>query len=239
VGRTAQDKALRSRKPTAIEPGRYTVILEPAAVTELLWYLVGAMDARSADEGRSFFSKPGGGTKLGETLFGPNITIRSSLGDATLPCAPFAHTGLPAEAVTWIDKGRVNALNYSRFWAQKQGRKPTAAANTMELLGGEAESTDALLKGVKRGLLVTRFWYTNLLTPETLLATGLTRDGVFLVENGEVTRPVTNFRWNESPLTMLKNADAMTKQTFRVDGSTRVPALRTHDFHMASISDAV
>ena len=92
---------------------------------------------------------------------------------------------------------------------------------------------------MKRGLLVTRFWYTRTLDEQLALVTGLTRDGVFLVENGKVTGPVNNFRWNESPLTMLKNCDALTRQTWRVDRTTRVPALRTHEFNMASLSDAV
>ncbi|HVE82041.1 MAG TPA: metallopeptidase TldD-related protein, partial [Myxococcales bacterium] len=125
VGAVARDKAVKSAKPTKLEPGRYTVVLEPAAVAELLQFMVFSMDARSADEGRSFFARPGGGNKLGEQLFGPHITISSPLGDPLLPVPPFGMDGLALTPTTWIDKGAVKALAYSRYWAQKQGKAPT------------------------------------------------------------------------------------------------------------------
>jgi predicted Zn-dependent protease len=241
VGAVARDKALKSARPTRLDPGRYTVVLEPAAVAELLGFMVFAMDARSADEGRSFFSRPGGGNRIGETIFGPNITLSSPLADPLLPVPPFGPDGLALSPTTWIDQGTVKALAYSRYWAQKQGKAPTEAPGGLLLAGGTATAED-LLKGVKRGVLITRFWYSRPLDPQTLLATGLTRDGVFLIEDGAVSRPVNNFRWNESPIQMLKNADALTRETFQVPGDSvaiRVPALRTHEFNLASVSDAV
>ena len=239
VVRAACDKATRSAHARPLPPGNYTVVLEPAAVGDLLGFLGAPLDARSVDEGRSAFTKKGGGSKLGERIASDLITLRSDPADPELPVAPFDEgDGLVRKPIDWIDKGKLAALYYSRYWAQKTGKEATGLGG-WHLLGGKAGSIEELVAGVKRGLLVTRFWYTRVLDPQLALATGLTRDGVFLVENGKVTTPVNNFRWNESPLTMLKNCDALTSQTWRVDSSTRVPALRTHDFNMASLSDAV
>ncbi|HYV45391.1 MAG TPA: TldD/PmbA family protein [Myxococcaceae bacterium] len=241
VGAVARDKALKSAKPTKLDPGRYTVVLEPAAVAELLSFMLFAMEAREADEGQSFFAKPGGGNKIGEQLFGPHVTISSPVGDPLLPLRPFDEDGLALSPTTWIDKGVVKALSYSRYWAKKQGKTPTGFPSSVLMAGGTA-TTEDLVKGVKKGVLITRFWYCQSVDPETLLTTGLTRDGVFLIEDGAVTRPVNNFRWNESPIQMLKNADALTRETYRVAGDflpVRVPALRTNEFNLASISDAV
>jgi predicted Zn-dependent protease len=245
LAHTAIDKAARSMKPRRLEPGRYTVVLEPSAVAYLCGNLPGAMSARSADEGRSFFAKPGGGTRVGEKIFGDAITIRTNPADAEAPSAPFDGQGLPLGARAWIDKGTVTGLVYSRYWAKKQGKAPTGSPDVWHFPAGTAESTDALIKDVKRGVLITRFWYIRSVDPQTILFTGLTRDGVFLIENGEVAAPVNNFRFNESPVTVLKNADAFTRQLVRAvmpegrAGRYRVPAVRTHEFNLASISDAV
>ncbi len=238
---TAIDKAVRSREPHALEPGKYSVVLEPQAVSDLLEYLLYALDARSADEGRSFFSKRGG-TKLGEKLFAPMVTLRSDpLNDRT-PGSPFDGEGLPLGPVTWIDEGRLGALAYSRYWAHKQGKKPTGAHSSFELSGGSASSVDELIKHVKRGLLVTRFWYIRSLEPRELSVTGLTRDGVFLIENGKIAHPVNNFRFNDSPARVLAACQGMTKDSVRVPsygGVVRVPALLADGFNMASVSKAV
>jgi predicted Zn-dependent protease len=236
--KVAIDKAVRSAKPKKLDPGRYTVVLEPAAVADLLGFLTGSLSARGADEGRSFFAKPGGGTRVGDKIFGDAITLRSDPTSADLPIAPFDGEGLPLAPTTWIDKGTVKALTYSRFWAKKQGKPPTGNPGAFHLAGGTA-TTDDLLRGVKRGVLVTRLWYIRMVDPQAILATGLTRDGVFLIENGAVVAPVNNFRFNESPVTMLSRADALTKNTVRASARLRVPALRTHEFNLASISDAV
>lgn len=238
----AIDKAVRSRSPARLEPGKYTVVLEPNAAGELVSFLGFALDARAADEGRSFFSRPGGGTRLDENLFGEHTTLTSDAPDPTAPPSPFDGEGLPLEPATWIDKGKLVRLRYTRFWAQKQGKLPTGFPSKLELAGGTAASVEELIKGVKRGLLVTRLWYTRWLDPQSLTITGLTRDGTFLIENGEITRPVNNFRFNESPANMLKNADASTKQTWRVPyggGRVKAPAIRAAEFNMASISEAV
>jgi predicted Zn-dependent protease len=238
VAGTAVDKAARSRAPRRLDPGRYTVVLEPAAVAELLRFLLFAFDARRADEGRSFFSKAGGGTKLGDKIFPDWITLRSDPADPKNPSAPFDNEGVPLKAVSWIDKGTVAALRYSRFWADKQKKTPNGMAQNQHLLGGSATPAE-LVKGVKRGILVTRFFYIRLVDPQSVLATGLTRDGVFLIENGEIVGPVNNFRFNESPVMMLKNSDALSIETARTEGGHRVPAIRTHEFNLASISEAI
>jgi predicted Zn-dependent protease len=237
LSRTAIDKALRSASPRAIPPGKYTVILEPQAVAEMLMYLVGEMDARSADEGRSFFTG-----KVGKKVVADFVSLRSDATDPETPSAAFDGEGMPLAPQSWIDGGVVKDLFVSRYWAQKQGTKPTGNHEVFKLSGGKAESIDELVRGTKRGLLVTRFWYNRMLEPQTVMLTGLTRDGLFLVEDGKVTAPVTNFRYNESPITVLKNVDAMTRKTIRTasyEGKWHVPALRTHEFTMASSSAAV
>lgn len=235
----ATRKAIASAgTPQRVDPGRYEVVLEPAAVAELLDFLTGALDARRADEGRSFFSKAGGGTKLGDKLFGDTITLRSDPTDALNPGAPFAGDGLAYAAQTWIDKGKIAGLTYGRFWADKQKKAPTGHPGVWSLAGGTAANVDELVAGVKQGVLITRFWYTRWVDPQTILITGLTRDGTFVIKDGKLAGPTTNFRFNESPVTMLANAVAMTKDPVRI-GGFRVPAIRCTGFNLASVSEAV
>ncbi len=238
--KVAAKKAKQSAHPKTLEPGHYTVVLEPPAVAELLGFLFNSLDARSIDEGRSALSRHGGASPLGELIASPIVTLRSNPADPDMPCAPFDGEGLPREPIVWIENGALKSLSYSRYWAAKQGKKPTSMGG-WHLTGGVAESSDELVKGVKRGLLVTRFWYTRHLDPQKGLITGLTRDGVLLIENGEIVGPVNNFRFNESPFNMLKNCDAMTRKTTRVSSFflTCVPAIRTNRFKMASISVAI
>ena len=241
LAKTATDKATSSANPQKLEPGRYTVVLEPAAVADLLAFLTEAFEARAADEGRSFFSKAGGGTRVGEKIFADAVTLETNPMDPETPGAPFDDEGLPIKATKWIDRGVATALNYSRYWAAKKGTAPTGQCAIAKLYGGTAARQQDLYAGIQRGLLVTRFWYTRWLDPKAVVITGLTRDGVFLIEDGKITKPVQNFRFNESPVTMLKNVDMMTTATVRVPrgGLWRVPALRTHDFNFASVSAAV
>lgn len=241
LAETACAKALASRSPTPLAPGRYTVVLEPAAVAELLSFLVASLDARSADEGRSFFTKAGAGTRVGERLFAPAIHLTSDPASDLTPSSPFDDEGLPLRRTAWIEGGVLRQLAYSRYWAQKRGVAPTGSHARVLLRGGDAASTDALVAQVKRGLLVTRLWYTRWVDPQAILITGLTRDGLFLIEHGKVTRPVSNFRFNESPVTMLARCTGLTRETFRAphEGGLRVPALACEGFHMASVSQAV
>jgi len=241
---TAVRKARESANSVAIEPGRYTVVLEPTAVANLLGLLVGAMNARAADEGRSFFSKRGGGNKIGERVVDERVTILSDPWDPDLLAQPFGGDGQPNQRTVWIEGGVVRTLNYDRYWAQRQNVAPTGAAG-LKMMGGEA-SLDDLVRSTERGVLVTRFWYIRGLDPRSILYTGLTRDGTFLIENGRITRAVRNMRFNESPVTMLNNLELLGRP-IRVSGSesgdigqaVAVPPLKTRDFNFQSISDAV
>ncbi|HSK03504.1 MAG TPA: metallopeptidase TldD-related protein, partial [Kofleriaceae bacterium] len=237
LAKVAVDKAMRSARPARLDPGRYTVVLEPAAVAGLLGFLTGSLDARRADEGRSFFAKPGGATRIGDRLFPETITLRSDPSDPQLAVPPFDREGLALQPATWVDKGTVRALSYGRYWAKRQG-KPATGQPAGWILDGGAASREQLIKGVARGVLITRFWYMRWLDPKALLVTGLTRDGVFRIENGAIAGPVNNFRFNESPVQMLARCDALSAPVLTED-NRRAPALRTHDFHLASISEAV
>ena len=227
------------RNPKRLEPGNYTVVLEPTAVSDLV-QLIG-FNARAAEEGRSFLSKKGGGTLLGEKLFPEFITLRTDPFDKRTPAAGVGAGGLPAAPVTWIDKGVVKNLLYDRYWALQTGKQPTPSAGHLVLDGG-ADSLESLIGGVERGLLVTRFWYLRVVNPQTLQYTGLTRDGLFLIENGKVTSPAGNFRFNESPVRLLQNVLKMgvpeRAQGGEGDGMI-APALVVKDFPFTSISDAV
>ncbi|MBD2756486.1 TldD/PmbA family protein [Spirosoma validum] len=232
----AIQKAKASQKPAALEPGKYTVILEPLAAGELVQFMVRAMEARTADEGRSFLSKKGGGTRLGEKLLDERVTIYSDPMDAQIPSSPFSSEGYPQEKVMWFDKGVVKNLSYSAYWAKQKGVKPLPEPSGFVMMGG-TQSLAELIKGTEKGILVTRFWYTRWLDPQTLLYTGLTRDGTFFIDNGQIKHPVKNFRFNESPVIMLNNLEALGTPV-RTRGNL-VPPMRIRDFTFSSLSDAV
>ncbi|HEY9229725.1 MAG TPA: TldD/PmbA family protein [Gemmatimonadaceae bacterium] len=242
VAKQAIDKARLSRNPVAIEPGRYTVILEPQAVGDLVQLLAFSLDARSADEGRSPFSKQGGGTKIGEKIVDERVTIFSDPADPQLLSNTFDGQGLPARRQVFIENGVLKKLTYSRFWAKKNNKEPDAGTNAVKFVGG-TQTTEDLIKSTNRGILVTRLWYLRQVDPRTILYTGLTRDGTFLIENGKITKSVKNLRFNESPLFMLNNLEAL-GQTARVAGTEGggdvvMPAIKVKDFNFTSLSDAV
>ena len=242
----AIEKAAKSRNPSAIEPGKYTVVLEPAALADLLIFMAFSADARQADEGRSFFSKKGGGNRVGEQVAGESVNVYSDPHHPLAPSLTFDGQGLPVTRSVWFEKGVLKDLIYSRFWAEKTGRKPTAGPNNIIMDGGTA-TIDELVAGTERGVLVTRFWYIRPLDPQTLLFTGLTRDGLFLIEKGKVTRPVKNMRWNESPIVAFNNVEAMSAPERVVSGegfggsglALVCPAARIREFTFSSGSDAV
>ncbi len=243
AARVSIEKCLRGVDKKRLEPGKYTVILEPAAVSDLIGYLGWSFSARQAEQGQSFLSRKGkeGETLLGEKLFPEIITLRSDPFNKQLESLPWGPSLLPNERMSWIEKGVVKNLYYDRFWASQASKKPTPWPSNL-ILDGQNHSFSDLIKSVERGVLVTRFWYIRTLQPQTLQVTGLTRDGVFLVENGKVTAPVMNFRWNESPVRVLQNTKMLT-QPVRTQGaeagSSLAPALVATDFNFASISDAV
>jgi predicted Zn-dependent protease len=239
IGRIAAQKAVASRNPQTIEPGLYTAVLEPAAVTDLVPLLNFAMSARTADEGRSPFSKPGGGTRIGEKVMDERVTLYSDPADPQLLGQPFDNEGLPLARTMWVEKGVLRNLAYSRFWAQKQGKQPTGSmlAGGLALTGG-TKSTEELIAGCARGILVTHFFYIRSLDPRTVLQTGLTRDGTFLIENGTITKSLKNFRWNESPLLMLNRLEDIGRPVLTTSGRL-MPPLRIREFNFASLSEAV
>jgi predicted Zn-dependent protease len=240
IGRIAAQKAVASRNPQSIEPGMYAAVLEPQAVNDLVPLLGGALNARNADEGRSAFSKPGGGNRIGDKIADERVTLYSDPADPALRGAPFDNEGLPVRRIVWIEKGILKSLSYSRYWAQKHGTRPTGTQALLGglMLAGGTRSTEDLIASCERGVLVTHFFYIRSLDPRTVLQTGLTRDGAFLIENGRITRALKNFRWNESPLLMLNRLNDIGRPEPTVAGRM-MPALSVQDFNFTSLSDAV
>ena len=245
LGARAIEKARASMNPVAIEPGRYTVVLEPTAVGNLVQLLGFALNARAADEGRSFFTKQGGGNKIGLKVVDERVTLTSDPLDPEAAALPFTPEGVPTKKTTWIENGVVRNLAYDRYWAQKQGKSATPLIGSLKMSGGTT-SMEELIASTARGILVTRFWYIRPVDPRTVLYTGLTRDGTFLIEDGKITKAVKNLRYNESPVFMLNNLDAMgpsVRVSASEDGSPGfaivVPPIKAHDFNFTSLSDAV
>ncbi|HET9274457.1 MAG TPA: TldD/PmbA family protein [Gemmatimonadales bacterium] len=243
VSATAIEKARLSRNPVAIEPGRYTVILEPQAVGDLVQLVANYADARASDEGRSPFVKPGGGNKIGEKIMDERLTILSDPADPQLLGQPFDGDGLPLTRRVWVENGVLRQLQYSRFWAKKQGKEPTGNASVLKLTGTGAQTLDQLIASTPRGILVTRLWYLREVDPRTILYTGLTRDGTFLIEGGKITKSLRNFRFNESPLFMLSNLEGLTAPVrlagTEQGGDIAMPAVKVRDFNFTSLSEAV
>ncbi|SFR77568.1 TldD/PmbA family protein [Maribacter stanieri] len=236
AAKTAIDKAVLSREAKAIEPGKYTVILEPAASSDLLRNMFRSLDARSADEGRSFMSGKDGANKLGEKIVDERVNIWSDPLNPEVPTATWNGEGQPLKKTTWLENGAVKNLAYDRFWAKEKGVDPVPFPTNVIMAGGDASLED-LIKSTKKGILVTRLWYIRSVDPQTLLYTGLTRDGTFYIENGKIKYPVKNFRFNESPIIMLNNLETLGKQV-RINGNL-IPYMKVRDFTFTSLSDAV
>jgi predicted Zn-dependent protease len=240
--RTAMRKASASADARAIEPGKYTVILEPAAAAGLISFMMRFFDARQADEGRSFLSKKGGGNKIGEQVYDPRVNLSADPWHPEAPVLPWDGQGLPREKTAIVSDGKVSNLQYSPFWAQKQGKRAVGEPGNLIMAGG-TKSTADLVRGTAKGILVTRTWYIRMVDPQTVLLTGLTRDGTFYIENGEIKYPLRNFRFNESPIIMLNNIDELGKPV-RVAGDESslvmmIPPMKLRDFTFTSLSDAV
>ena len=241
--RTAIDKARASTGARPLAPETVPAVLEPACVATLLGLFAAGMDARNADEGRSFFAREDGGTRLGETLFPDWIELVSDPAHRLVPTLPWGEDGLPHGRTEWVRSGTVQNLHCARFWAQKSERTPLAPPPNLILRDAE-RSLEDLIASVERGVLITDLWYVREVDPRTMLYTGLTRDGVFWIEGGKVTHPVNNFRWNESPVRVLKNALGCSR-AMRVGGrggsarNALVPALAVGEFALTSVSEAI
>ena len=246
-------------RTVSVDPGRHATVLPPAAVADVMTYLYWYLDGREAFEGRTVFSKAGGGTRIGDALSSQPVNLRSDPQLPGLETFPFAvarssggsssvfDNGLTLTATDWIRGGKLENLMTSRHTASLIGAPAATPAvdNYVLSVDGATGSTDDLVAGLEHGLLLTCLWYIRMVDPQTLLLTGLTRDGVYLVENGEVTGAVNNFRFNESPVDLLARftAAGATVPSFSREGGddfsrTATPPLLVPDFNMSSVSQA-
>ncbi|HUF46480.1 MAG TPA: TldD/PmbA family protein [Vicinamibacterales bacterium] len=246
--RTAAGKALGSVKPRAIEPGRYTVILEPRANARFLSLMTGIFNQRNAEAGGNFLSgATAGTTKIGEKVFSDLFSLRSQVGHPVLRQTPIMNDLSPAAPVTWVEQGVLRTLSVDAALARERNIAPTPAAVNMSLvMDGADQSVEDIIRTTRRGLLVTFFWYIRGVDPATLLNTGMTRDGLFLIENGEIVGPVQNFRWNMSPLVGYNNVTAVGRpvpmhmgESYDGGNTAMIPPVRIEDFYMTSVSPAV
>ncbi|WP_280424172.1 metallopeptidase TldD-related protein [Nocardia carnea] len=245
-----------SARRVELPAGRYETLLPPSAVADLLIYMYWSMEGRGAHEGHTAFAAPGG-TRIGEKLTDIPLTLTSDPAAPGLECLPFVATqassetvsvfdnGMAAQRADWLRDGAIADLVYPRATAADYDTAPTVPVPNLLLTGGSAATLDEMVARTERGLLLTTLWYIREVDPTTLLLTGLTRDGVYLVENGEVTAAVNNFRFNESPLDLLRRATeaGATEQTLPREWKdwftrTAMPPLRIPDFHMSSVSRA-
>jgi predicted Zn-dependent protease len=260
----ATDAALASRlrwaeRSVELPPGRYEALLPPTTVADLMVYMYISAGARDADEGRTVFSKPGGGTRIGDRLSDAAVTLRSNSAEPGLESSPFMaatasfgglisvfDNGQPLEATDWIRSGELTNLIRTRSWAAKTDASARPVVDNLILDGApDGRSLEEMVAGTERGLLLTCLWYIREVDPQTLLLTGLTRDGVYLVERGEVTAAVNNFRWNESPVDLLgrlsevgKTDRCLCREWNDFFTRTAMPTLRIPDFNMSTVSPA-
>ena len=233
--------AIASRNPREIKPGDYKVIFEPSAVNNLVPWIIWNLDARAADEGRSFMSRTDDigkavGNRVGEQLFSPLVQIQRNPAHPLLQSGRFFGNGLSNHYLEVIRSGVPQTLSYSRYWAQQQGKEPTGAIYPIVMQGSEQTVAD-LIAQTEKGILVSRAWYVRYINPRTLEVTGMTRDGTFWIEDGQIAYPIKNLRFNQSLPKMLANVEKVT-QVQRC-GSNVIPGCQVKDFHFSSITDSV
>ncbi|MCW2616707.1 MAG: hypothetical protein JWN08_3701 [Frankiales bacterium] len=244
-------------RQVTLDAGRYETLLPPSAVADLMAYAYWTSAGREAAEGRTVFSRPGGGTRVGEHLGPAGLRLSSDPHDPALATTPFVATtassavssvfdnGLALTASDWVRDGALNALIQTRASGRTTGSPLTPYVHNLVLDGGGTATTDEMVASTERGLLLTCLWYIREVDPQTLLLTGLTRDGVYLVEDGQVVGAVNNFRWNESPVDLLGRLSEVGRSTACLPREwsddftwTRMPTLRVPDFNMSSVSQA-
>lgn len=216
-------------------PGDYTVIFTPAAASSLVPWIVWNLDARAADEGRSFMSKEGG-NRVGEKLFNPIVNIRRNATHPLLQTSPFLPDGIANTPLEIVKDGIPQTLAYSRYWAQQQQLQPTGWFYPIVMSGSEG-SIDDLIASTAKGILVSRAWYVRYVNPRTLEVTGMTRDGTFAIENGQISHPIKNMRFNQCLPQMLAQVEAV-GQVERC-GNMVIPAIKVNNFHFSSITDSI
>ncbi|MEO8649083.1 MAG: TldD/PmbA family protein [Acidobacteriota bacterium] len=248
IAREAIRKALEGRNARTVEPGQYSVILEPQAVADLIGNLGNGFNARNAEEGRSVYSVPGGKTRLGERIFDERINIYSDPWHPELPGDQSAQGGMPAQKIYMVRNGVLENLIYNRFWAKQKSKEPTPGpVNTIFETSGKPSTLEEMIKAMDRGILISRFWYIRGTDTRTASVTGLTRDGLWFIENGKIQYPVKNFRFNQSITQMLAPGNVeMIGASERVGGSeggggggSLLPALKLKAFNFTSQSEAV
>ena len=235
------ERALASRRPREIQPGIYPVVFDGAAFKDLLSWVIWNLDARAADEGRSFMSltdeagKPMG-NRVGEQLFSPLVQVQRNPAHPLLQLGTFFSDGLSNRYLKVIKEGVPEILSYSRYWAEQQGKQPTGSLFPIVMSGSEQNLTD-LIAQTERGILVNRAWYVRYVNPKTLEVTGMTRDGTFWIEDGQIAFPIKNLRFNQNLPEMLRDVEAVSSvQRF---GTSVVPGVRVKAFNFSSVTDSV
>jgi predicted Zn-dependent protease len=240
----AAQKALLSKNPQEIEPGKYTVVLEPAAVLDLLGFLVLDFGGLAVHEQRSCLTG-----RVGEKVFGDNVSLRDDVFHPSQTGAPFDGEGIPRQRVAIVKRGVVKSLVYARQTAQKLGKQPTGHGFPLPneygeaplniVMEGERSSLEDMVKLTPKGLLVTRFWYIREVDPYQKILTGMTRDGTFWIEDGQLRHGVKNLRFNQSIVEMLRQVE-MLGQPQRTAGEESfemvVPAMKIREFNFSSLT---
>lgn len=237
------DRAVLSKGPVHFEAGKYVTILDNAAVCDMIDNLLGYLNKRSADEGRSYFSDKANGNKTGQKIADEKVELYSDPQFALAPSSPFTREGIPLYKTEWLSKGILKNLFSSRYWAEKSNTQYVPYPSNI-IMKGTDKSVEDLISTTEKGIYVSRFWYIRQVDPRQILLTGLTRDGVFLIENGKIVSPVNNFRFNESPMNVLKNVIDLSVSEKSVGSETGdakivVPALKLSEFNFSSVSDAI
>jgi predicted Zn-dependent protease len=235
------ERALASRSPREIKPGVYPVVFDGAAFSDLLSWVIWNLDARAADEGRSFMSRSDEsgkpiGNRVGEQMFSPLVQVQRNPAHPLLQLGTSFGDGLSNYYTDVIKDGVPQTLSYGRYWAQQQGKEPTGAMFPIVMTGSDQSLAD-LISQTERGILVNRAWYVRYVNPRTLEVTGMTRDGTFWIEDGQIAYPIKNLRFNQSLPQMLGAVDALS--TVQRYGSSVVPGVRVKAFNFSSVTDSV
>ncbi|MBV9387791.1 MAG: TldD/PmbA family protein [Chroococcidiopsidaceae cyanobacterium CP_BM_ER_R8_30] len=235
------ERAARSKHPREVKPSIYPVVFDGAAFADLLSWVIWNLDARAADEGRSFMSridetsKPIGNL-LGEAIFSPLVQVQRDAAHPLLQLGTFTSDGLSNGYLKIIEDGVPKNLSYSRYWAKQQGKEPTGSLTPI-VMDGTNQSLANLIGQTERGILVSRAWYVRYVNPRSLVVTGMTRDGTFWIEDGQIAYPIKNLRFNQSLPEMLRDVDALS--TVQRYGSSVVPGVRVQAFNFSSVTDSV